>query len=212
MFDGWKRWNDMKPWIVSRLISPLVFRGRCEEPFLGLNRSAEETDRRRILLEDEHQSGYDRPLVPSFPRLCSGMFPERLRTVSVLVVPRENRLVLTEHLKCGSLSCWNPGTIFSDLAFYLLRELGHVVPTDFRDGLFSWLAVVRMFLFWFLLQRLPISSYFSMLPFFERNTLSSGENSTIFCQPTCEYNRNVILQKKTNSCNVYSQLRITILF
>ena len=61
----------------------------CEEPHLGLNQLNDGTDRRRVPLQDEDHPGNDPHLVPGFPHLCSGMFPERFRSASVSVGSRE---------------------------------------------------------------------------------------------------------------------------
>ena len=50
-------------------------RRKCEEPRLCLSQSNDGIDRRRVPLQDEDDPGNDPPLVPAFPRLCSGMFP-----------------------------------------------------------------------------------------------------------------------------------------
>ena len=61
----------------------------CEEPRLGLNGMSNETDRGKIPLRVEDHSGNDPHLVPDFPHLCSGMFPERSRIASVPADSRE---------------------------------------------------------------------------------------------------------------------------
>ena len=66
--------------------------GRCEEPRLCLSQLNDGIDRRRIPLQDQDHPGNDPHLVPSFPRLCSGMFPERFRSASISVGSREIRL------------------------------------------------------------------------------------------------------------------------
>ena len=50
-------------------------------------------DRRRVSVQDEDHPGNDPHLVPDFPRLCSGMFPERFRSASVSVGSEETRLI-----------------------------------------------------------------------------------------------------------------------
>ena len=67
--------------------------GISDEPRLGLNQMNDVTNRRRVPLQDEDHPGNDPHLVPGFPRLCSGTFPERFRSVSVPVDSRESRLV-----------------------------------------------------------------------------------------------------------------------
>ena len=57
------------------------------------------------MLQDEDHSGSRPHSFPGFPRLCSGMFPERFRNAYVSVDSREFRLIQTEHQKCGTLSC-----------------------------------------------------------------------------------------------------------
>ena len=69
-------------------------------------------DRRRVPLQDEDHPGNDPHSIPSFPRLCSKMFPEWFWTASVSVGSGKIRLIQTEHPKCGTLSCWTPGTVF----------------------------------------------------------------------------------------------------
>ena len=117
----------------------------CDEPRLGLNQLNDGTDRRRIPLQDENHSGNEPHLVPGFPSLCSGMFPQRFRIVSVLVGSKEIHLVQTEHPKCGTLSCRIPGTIFCDPALNMHGNLRDVILIASRDGRVSWLAVLRMF-------------------------------------------------------------------
>ena len=65
----------------------------CEEPRLDLSQLNDETDRRRVPLQHEDPLGIDPPLVPGFPRLCYGMFPDRFRSASVSVGSREIRLI-----------------------------------------------------------------------------------------------------------------------
>ena len=48
---------------------------------------------RRCLLQDEDHSGSRPHSFPGFPRLCSGMFPERFRNASVSVGSKEIRLI-----------------------------------------------------------------------------------------------------------------------
>ena len=50
-------------------------------------------DRRRVPLQDEDHLGNEPHLVPGFPRLCSGMFPERFGSASVSVDSEETRLI-----------------------------------------------------------------------------------------------------------------------
>ena len=67
---------------------PILFGNKqqaCEEPRLGLNQLNDGTDRWRVPLHDEDHPGNDPHLVPVFPRLCSGMTPERFRGASVTV-------------------------------------------------------------------------------------------------------------------------------
>ena len=65
----------------------------CEELHLSLNQLNDGSDRQRVPLQDEDNSGNDPHLVPGFLRLCSGMFPQRFRSVSVPVGSRKIRLV-----------------------------------------------------------------------------------------------------------------------
>ena len=65
----------------------------CKRPHLCLIQLTEGTNRRRIPLQHEDHSGNDPHLVRGFPRLYSGMFPDRFWIVSVLVGSREIRLV-----------------------------------------------------------------------------------------------------------------------
>ena len=64
----------------------------CEEPPLGLNHFIDGTDRRRVPLQDEDHPGNHPHLVPGFPTLRSGTFPERFQSTSVPVGSREIRL------------------------------------------------------------------------------------------------------------------------
>ena len=67
--------------------------GMREEPPLGLRQLNDEIDKRRVPLQDEDHPGNDPHLVPGFPRLCSGTFPERFRSVSVSVGSKEIRII-----------------------------------------------------------------------------------------------------------------------
>ena len=60
----------------------------CEEHRLGLSQLNDGIDRRRVPPQNEDHPGNDPQLVPGFPRLCSGMFPERFRSASVSVGSR----------------------------------------------------------------------------------------------------------------------------
>ena len=64
-----------------------------EEPRLGVSQLNDGINRRRVPLQDEDHLGNDLHLVPGFPRLCSGMFPERFRSASVTVGSREICLI-----------------------------------------------------------------------------------------------------------------------
>ena len=65
----------------------------CEEPCVGLNLLSDGTVTRRVPFQDEDHPGNDPQLVPGFPRLCSGRFPELLRSASESVGSREIRLI-----------------------------------------------------------------------------------------------------------------------
>ena len=65
----------------------------CEEPRLGLNHLNSGNQRQRVPLQNEDYPGNNPHLVPGFPRLCSGMFPERFRSASVSVGSEETRLI-----------------------------------------------------------------------------------------------------------------------
>ena len=65
----------------------------CEEPPLGLSQLDDETDRRRVPLQDEDHPGNDPHLVPGFPHLCSGTVPKRFRSVYVSVGSTEVRQI-----------------------------------------------------------------------------------------------------------------------
>ena len=80
-------------------------------PCLGLSQLSCGTDRLRVPLQVEDHSGNDPQLVPGSLYPCFWMFPERFRSASVSVGSREARLFSTEHQKCGSLSCWSPGSV-----------------------------------------------------------------------------------------------------
>ena len=71
--------------------------------------------------------------VPGFALLCSGMFPERFRTVSVPVTSRETRLILTEHPESGILSCCIPGTGFQWPCIQSPRKLELCLPHWFQE-------------------------------------------------------------------------------
>ena len=74
-------------------IIPSEKRENCQECRLGLNQMKDGTDKRSVPLQDEDHRGNDPHLVSGFPRLCSGMFPEWLRSVSVSVGSRETCLI-----------------------------------------------------------------------------------------------------------------------
>ena len=77
---------------------------------------------------------YDNPhLLPSFLRLCSGMIPERFRTVSVPAASIELHLVLTEHPICGTLSCLIFVTVFYWLWLQSPRNLEWCIPRWFWE-------------------------------------------------------------------------------
>ena len=63
--------------------------GTCDDPRLDLSQLNDETDRRRVPLQDEDHPENDPHMVPGFPRLCSGTFPQRFRSVSVSAGSRE---------------------------------------------------------------------------------------------------------------------------
>ena len=65
----------------------------CEEPRLCVNQLNEGIERRRVPLQDEDHPGNDPHLVPGFPRLCSGLFPERFRSASLSVGSEQTRLI-----------------------------------------------------------------------------------------------------------------------
>ena len=65
----------------------------CKERRLCLSWLTGGTERRRTPLQDGAHSGTDPQLVPGFMRLSSGMFAERLRSLSAPVGSREIRLV-----------------------------------------------------------------------------------------------------------------------
>ena len=73
--------------------SVLYFPSSCHEPRLCLSQWNDGIGKRRIPLQDEDHSGIRPHSLPSFPRLCSGMFPERFRNASVSVGSREIRLI-----------------------------------------------------------------------------------------------------------------------
>ena len=72
---------------------------------MGLNHLNDGTHGRRVPLQDEDHPENDPHVVPGFPRLCSRMFPERFRSVSVPVGSTEVRQIQTKHPKCETLSC-----------------------------------------------------------------------------------------------------------
>ena len=63
----------------------------CHDSLLGL--SFVYSGRGRCLLQDEDHSGSRHHSFPGFPRLCSGMFPERFRNASLSVGSREIRVI-----------------------------------------------------------------------------------------------------------------------
>ena len=75
-----------------------------EEPRLGLKQLNDVIDRQKVPLQDGNLPVNDPHVVPGFPRLCAGTFPERFRSLSAHVGSREICLVWTEHPKCGTPS------------------------------------------------------------------------------------------------------------
>ena len=83
---GQQNWNSISfknletlRWI--RNLSIVLWVYYCEEHRLGLNLLNDGTDRRRVAPQDEDHPGNDPQLVPGFPCLCWGLFPERFRCV-----------------------------------------------------------------------------------------------------------------------------------
>ena len=147
---------------LRELLSP------CEEPRLGLNQLNVGTDRRRVQLQDEDRSGNDSHLVPAFPRLCSGMFPERFRSVSVSVGSREIRLIRQSTQNAGLCPAELLEQFFRDSASNLLRNLYDIFLVNSRNGRETSFVASRSYDFplVFLLYRLLTFVCFSMLPFF----------------------------------------------
>ena len=67
--------------------------GDCQEPRLCLSQLNDGIDRRRVPLQDEDHSGSRLHSLTGFPRMCSGMFPERFRNASLSVGSREICLI-----------------------------------------------------------------------------------------------------------------------
>ena len=79
--------------------------------------------------------------IPGFLRQRSGTFPERFRRMFVPEVSRGIRLIVTEHPKIGTLSCWSLGT----LVFFLCSQsLPKFVLIDSMSRWDLWLAVPRL--------------------------------------------------------------------
>ena len=76
-----------------RMLFRTNIHSKCEEPRLGLSQLNDAIDRRRVPFQDEDHPGSDPHLVPGFPHLCSGLFPERFRRMSVIVGSGEIRLI-----------------------------------------------------------------------------------------------------------------------
>ena len=84
----------------------------CEKSHPCLNQLNCWHDRQRTPLQDGDHSGNDPRLVPAFLRQRSEVFWERFRRMPVPVGSRKSRLTWTEHLWCGTLSCWITEIIF----------------------------------------------------------------------------------------------------
>ena len=132
--------------------------------------------RRRCLLQEEDHSRSRPHSFPGFPRLYSRMFPEGFRNAYVSVGLRQIRLVQTERPKCGTLSGWNSGRVFSDSAFNLLRNLCDIFLVNSRNGRVSWLAVPRIFLLCFVCNGCQLSFVSQRCHLFEGKMLLSYED------------------------------------
>ena len=86
---------------LDLLLSP------CEDTLPPLSYIYYQSDEERISLRDRDRLGNDPHWAPSFLGCCSGMFPERLRNRSELVVSEEIRRVLTKHAIYETLSDWH---------------------------------------------------------------------------------------------------------
>ena len=80
-------------------------RTSCEQPRLGLNQLSDGIGRLKIPLRDEDQYVDEPLLVFAFLCVCSGIFPERFRSVSIPVGSREILVHETKHPRCRTLSC-----------------------------------------------------------------------------------------------------------
>ena len=81
----------------------------CENTLLDLGQLNCGTDRQRSPLQVGDHSGNDPQLLPGFLCRCSGMFPERFRSVSVSVGSRKICLISTVPNMRASvlLNCWD---------------------------------------------------------------------------------------------------------
>ena len=66
-------------------------------------------------------------------RNVSGTFPERFLKMSVPVGSIEYCPIWTEHSKCGTLSCWYPGTVFHWLCPLFFRKIVLCTPEWFQE-------------------------------------------------------------------------------
>ena len=108
--------------------------GCCEEPRLSLSQLNDGTDRRRFPVQDKDHSGNDTHLVPGFLPLCSEIFPERFRSVSVPVGSRGYRLVRRSAQNAELCPAEFLEQFFSDSAFNLFKNLCYIFLIGSGNG------------------------------------------------------------------------------
>ena len=168
-----------------------LFDCKCERSRLDLSQLGSRYDRQRTPLQDGDDSGNDPRLVLGFLRQCSGMFPKQFRWISVPVGSREIRPIWTEHPRCGTLSCWIPGTVFLWLCPQSFQKLELYTPQWFQEQT-CFVTGCSQDTFVFRFTQLPTFAYLSMLPSLDKR-FNSGEDwiNCIF-ETILEYGKNVV--------------------
>ena len=115
----------------------------CEEPGLYLKQLNDVTDRKRVPFQDEDHPGNDPHLVLGFPRLCSGTFAERSRSLSVHVGGKKIVYLKQSAQNAGLCPADFMGQFFNDSSFNFFRNLCDMIFVNSRNGRVSWQAVPR---------------------------------------------------------------------
>ena len=105
----------------------------CEDSLLPLGCLNDQNDEKSISLRGRDRLRNDPQCFPGSLNCGSWMFPERLRNKSELVGSDETHQVLTVHPRYQTLSYWILSSFSSYSPFDLLRNLGDVILSHFRD-------------------------------------------------------------------------------